>query len=291
MDFAFVVRQRLEELDLGQRDLANAAEVTESYVSQLLGRKKLPPLPNRTDLYEKMSRALGLPREELARLAALEHHQALDQKCQEAPPARFGPMRDLILRKCRPPRVRQMRAIFEKQPFGELEQIVTRTLMDIVRDEARAHVRDEIWLRSIARRGRDTYREMRVRMIDLLDIDLQDRDPRASLSDFSLFLDPLIDWWDYDLHDFTLEVELAGGSIRRFGFREETAEASGGEEPGLRKFLRDATLRSGATPEEIEILRRIHFSGGGKPTALFYYRTLQSLRDPLHFRRAKQRSA
>ncbi len=284
MDFAFVVRQRLEELGLGQRDLANAAEVTESYISQLLGRKKLPPLPNRTDLYEKMSRKLGLPREELARLAALEHHEALDQKWQEAPPARFGPMRDLILRKCRPARVRQMRAIFEKQPLGELEQMITRTLVAVVRDEARAHARDETWLRTIARRGRDTYREMRVRMIDLLD-----SDPRASIGDFSLFLDPLIDWWDYDLDDFSLEVELATGTIRRFGFREETAKTSDGEEPGLRKFLRDATLSSGATAEEIEILRRIKFSSAGKPTALFYYRILQSLRDPLHFQPARRR--
>src|ERR1700758_645390 len=128
MDFVFAVRQRLEDLGLGQRELANAAEVTESYISQLLRRKKLPPLPNRTDLYEKMSRVLGLPKMELARLAALEHHEALDDTWQEAPPARFGPMRELILRKCRPARVRQMRAIFDRQPFGELEQIITRTL-------------------------------------------------------------------------------------------------------------------------------------------------------------------
>ena len=78
MDFSFVVRRRLEELGLDQRDLANRTEVTESYISQLLGRKKLPPLPNRTDLYDKMSRVLGLTRDELARLAAIEHHEALD---------------------------------------------------------------------------------------------------------------------------------------------------------------------------------------------------------------------
>ena len=287
MNFAFVIRQRLDELGLGQRELANATEVTESYISQLLRRKKLPPLPNRTDLYEKMSEILSLPRAELARLAALEHHQALDEKWKEAPPARFGPMRELILRKCRPARVRQMRASFEKQPFGELEQMITRTLIAVVRDEARAHARDEAWLRTIAQRGKDTYREMRVRRIDLLD-----SDPRASLGDFSLFLDPIIDWWDFDVDEFTLEVELAGESVRRFRFREEdSTTASDGEEAGLRKFLRDATLSSGATPEEVEVLRRIRFSGGGKPTALFYYRTLQSLRDPLHFQRAKRAPA
>ena len=36
MDVPFVIRHRLEELGLGQRDLARAAQVTESYISQLL---------------------------------------------------------------------------------------------------------------------------------------------------------------------------------------------------------------------------------------------------------------
>src|SRR5438445_8830139 len=116
MDFAFVVRQRLEQLGIGQRQLASAAEVTESYISQLLSRKKLPPLPNRTDLYDKMSVVLGLPWEELARLAALAHHQALDQKWQEPAPARFSSMHELVLRKCRPRRQTKMKTIFQK--FG-----------------------------------------------------------------------------------------------------------------------------------------------------------------------------
>jgi transcriptional regulator with XRE-family HTH domain len=277
MDFVFVVRQRLEQLGLGQRELADAVEVTESYISQLMGRKKLPPLPNRTDLYDKMSKALGLPREELARLAATEHHRALAEKWKETPPARFGPMRELILRKCRPARLRQMRAIFEKEPFGEIEKAITRLLITAVRDEARTHARDEGWLRGIAKRGRDTYRQMRVRMIDLLE-----SDPRNSLGDYSLFLDPLLERWDFDVEEFTLLIELASGTVRRFGFREES-NATDGEVAGLRKFLRDPTLSASATAEEIDILRRIEFPAGRRPTALFYYRMLQSLRDSLHF--------
>ena len=45
MDVSLVIKERLEELGLEQRDLAAAAEVTESYISQLLTRKKLPPHP------------------------------------------------------------------------------------------------------------------------------------------------------------------------------------------------------------------------------------------------------
>jgi len=69
MDVSFVIRQRLEAFGLEQRDLARAAQVTESYISQLLTRKKAPPAPNRTDIYDRLDTFLKLPSGELARLA------------------------------------------------------------------------------------------------------------------------------------------------------------------------------------------------------------------------------
>ena len=42
MNIALLIRNRLKELKLGQRDLARAAHVTESYISQLLTQKKCP---------------------------------------------------------------------------------------------------------------------------------------------------------------------------------------------------------------------------------------------------------
>ena len=61
MDVSQLVQQKLTELGLEQRDLAEAAEVTESYISQLLSRKKMPPAPERTDIYDKLGRFLKLP--------------------------------------------------------------------------------------------------------------------------------------------------------------------------------------------------------------------------------------
>ena len=55
MDFAYVIRHRLDELGIGQRELAAAADVTESYISQLLAKKKMPPTPDRTDIYDKIA--------------------------------------------------------------------------------------------------------------------------------------------------------------------------------------------------------------------------------------------
>jgi len=62
-------------LGLEQKDLAIAAEVTNSYISQLLARKKLPPAPDRTDIYEKMARALKLPSDRLSKLAELQRRE------------------------------------------------------------------------------------------------------------------------------------------------------------------------------------------------------------------------
>ena len=137
-------------------------------------------------------------------------------------------------------------------------------------------------LRAIASAG--SYRKMRVRLIELLD-----SDPVVSIGDFSSFLEPLIQCWDFDFIHFALQVHLASGATRRFGFHEERGEHPPVEEPALRSFLRDPTLSAGVTNEEIESLRRMRFRSSRRRTALFYYRLLQNLRDPLHFRERSQR--
>jgi predicted transcriptional regulator len=48
MDVSLVIKHQLNELGLEQRDLATAAQVTESYISQLLTGKKAPPAARRT---------------------------------------------------------------------------------------------------------------------------------------------------------------------------------------------------------------------------------------------------
>src|SRR5229473_6973565 len=102
MDVCLVIKQRLEELGLEQRDLAAAAEVTESYISQLLTRKKMPPEPSRTDIYEKMGKFLKLPSGELAKLADHQRREVLKRNLESPPKPLFKEVRELILRKCTP---------------------------------------------------------------------------------------------------------------------------------------------------------------------------------------------
>src|ERR671924_1990216 len=123
MDVSQLIQQKLIELRLDQRDLADAAGVTESYISQLLSRKKMPPAPERTDIYDKLGRALKLPAGKLAGLADLQRRQELKKKIQSPPAPLFREVRELLLEKCKSDKRTHLRTIFEKEPFGEFERL------------------------------------------------------------------------------------------------------------------------------------------------------------------------
>ena len=283
MDVCLVIKTRMEELRFEQKDLAAAAEVTESYVSQLLTRKKLPPAPDRTDIYEKMERFLNLSGGKLAELADAQRREELNRGFEDPPAPLFAEVRELILRKCAPERQEQVRAIFEKQPFGELERLVTLKLLDVIKRVAREELESEKWLRAVARLSGRSYEQMRVIILDFLDTDVFHVSGENCVS----FLDPLIESWDMDLSTFSMEIvlnqRLVPGHPKKFEFAEREPDHPLEGEPGLAEFLQDATLSGNATRDEIEFLRRLRFQGK-RPTPLYYYRELQNLRDPLHFR-------
>jgi transcriptional regulator with XRE-family HTH domain len=270
-------------LGLEQRDLAIAAEVTESYISQLLTRKKAPPASNRTDIYEKMAKFLKLPNGELAKLADLQRQEELKRKLADPPTPLFNEFRELVLRKCKPDKRKQIRTIFEKQPFGELERLVTQKLLDVVKRVAREELESENWLHLVARLSNRSYEQMRVAVLEFLDTDVFD----VSIENCVSFLDPLIESWDINLATFGVEIVLnrrvAPGHPKRFEFVEKEPEPAFDEEPGLKEFLHDASLSGNATEEEIEFLKKLRLKGK-RPAPLYYYRELQNLRDPLNFR-------
>ena len=285
MDVAFVIRHRLEEFGLEQRDLARAAQVTESYISQLLTGKRAPPAPNRTDIYDKMDKFLKLPTGELARLADHQRKEQLKRALGDGATPLFREVRALILRKCHPETVSHVRAVFEKQPFGELERLVTQKLLDVVKGLALQELENAVWLRTMAELGGRSYEAMRVLVLEFLDTDIFN----VSAKHCGAFLDPLIESWDIDLATFALEIvlndRLADGNVKKFEFIELESEQHFVEEPGLKDFLRDSSLSGTATAEEVEFLKRLKFQGK-RPTRLYYYRELQNLRDPLHFQTA-----
>jgi transcriptional regulator with XRE-family HTH domain len=283
MDFPLFIRQRLKELKTEQRDLATAAQVTESYISQLLTGRKAPPAPERTDIYVRMETFLRLPAGKLAHLADLQRNEALKRKLAAPPAPLFKEMRELILRKCVPDKKQSIGAILEKEPFGALERLVAQKLLDVVQRMAKEELEDEVWLRLVARLSGRSYEQLRLIALEFLEMDIFN----VSAENCVTFLDPLIESWDIDLATFGMEIvlnrRLAPGHPKRFEFVEREAAAPGDEEAGFQAFLRDPSLKGDATAEEIEFLKRLRFARK-RPTALYYYRELQNLRDPLHFR-------
>jgi len=283
VDVSLVIRQRLAALGLEQRELARAAQVTESYISQLLTRRKAPPAPNRTDIYDKMDRFLKLPGGELARLAEVQRKEELKRELGEEPAPLFGEVRELILRKCLADTTPHVRAIFEKQPFGELERLVTHRLLDVLHAVAREELGNDYWLRMVADLSGRSFEDMRVIVLEFLDTDIFHLTREHCVA----FLDPLIESWDIDLTTFALDIVLnprvVSGHVKRFEFVERDPDRLAGDEPGLTEFLKDPALSGTATEDEVALLKRLRFKGR-RPTPLYSYRELQSLRDPLHFR-------
>jgi transcriptional regulator with XRE-family HTH domain len=283
MDVSLVIRHRLNELGLEQRDLATAAQVTESYISQLLTGKKAPPAAHRTNIYEKIEAFLKLPNGDLSKLVDLQRIEEVKRKLGDPPVPLFKEVRELILRKCASDKEKQMRAIFAKQPFGELERLVTQKLLDVVKRVAKKELESEDWLREVARLSNRDYEHIQVNIMEFLETDIF----HLSIENCVLFLEPLIESWDIDLETFGMEIVLnnrvVSEHIKKLEFIEKEFEQSFEEEPGLNKFLHDTTLSSDATEEEIMFLRKLRFKTK-RPTSLYYYRELQNLRDPLHFR-------
>jgi len=282
VDVPQVIRRRLKELGLEQKDLAAAAPVTESYISQLLARKKAPPAPDRTDIYDKIGKFLKLPGGELSKLAELQRKETLRKKVADPPRPLFREVRELTLGKCEPRKRKQVRAIFEKEPFGEIERLITQKLLDVAKRIAKEELASENWLRLVARLSKRSYEQTRVLILEFLDTDVF----HVSIENCVSFLDPLIESWDIDLENFGVEIvlnrRLALERVKRFEFQEKKPEPAVERQPGLEQFFKDASLSGDATPDEIEFLKRLKFNGR-RPAAIYYYRELQNLRDPLHF--------
>ena len=282
MNFAAFVRSRLATLGYGQKDLARAVQVTDSYISQLLTRRKAPPGRDRTDIYTKAETFLQLKPGELGRLVDIERTEEIRRKLGQASDPLFREFRALVLRKCAPEKRTEVTEIFERQPFGILEQLVTRKLLQVVQGIARKELDSENWIRLGALIGGRSHEEMRVIVLEFLDTDVF----QVSNESCAVFLDPLVESWVVELDslriDITLNGQLADNTHRTFEFVELEPTLDSEPEPGFAEFLKDPQFKDQITEEEIRLLRCQRFDSR-KPNKLYYYRALQNLRDPIHF--------
>ena len=256
--------------------------MTESYISQLLSGKKLPPASDRTELYKKTARFLGVPERQLTNLADAERQEKLKLKVLHPPRPLFLQFRSMILRKCANTRQSQVAAIFDREPFGEFERLITQTLLDVTKTAIRDELNDPSWVTRFAKLTRQTHEDAQVLILDFLDTDVF----HITLDNWVSLLGPLISEWDIDLESFELTIMLNGRFVhsraRNLKYCEARLFDQDDVEFGLTEFLNTPTLSQGITQAELAFLKSLRLPSG-RPTALYYYRELQNMRDPLSF--------
>src|SRR2546428_7790093 len=71
-----LVRRRLRELKRTPRELADAVQVSEDYIVDIVAGRRRPPAPGRSDLYAPLARFLRLHRHDLPTRARVERSAA-----------------------------------------------------------------------------------------------------------------------------------------------------------------------------------------------------------------------
>src|SRR3989449_9982118 len=80
-----LLRRRLRELKRTPRELAEAVQVSEDYMADLVAGRRRPPAPGRSDLYAPMTKFLRLHRNDLPTCARAER-AAVEAARRPGPP-------------------------------------------------------------------------------------------------------------------------------------------------------------------------------------------------------------
>ncbi len=116
-----------------------------------------------------MLKPLKFPDSELAKPTEMQHQEELKRKLADPHALLFKGVHELVRLKCKPEKQAQVQAILERQPFGEVERLITQKLFDVVRQVAREEPENEDWLRLMARVRNRRYEDMRVSILEFLD--------------------------------------------------------------------------------------------------------------------------
>ena len=152
-----LLRRRLREVNRSRDELAEVLEVPGAYLDDLISGARRPPLPGRTDIYQKMTSFLRLGRNDLA---ACAHAERADATRGEAPAPEPG-VRRLLLELCEPGTAQVLERRRVRQGSAELAGFIQR-LLDVTQGAVRRLLDDQITLRLAAGARGTTYLELRL---------------------------------------------------------------------------------------------------------------------------------
>ena len=196
-----LLAKRLEELEHTTQALAEAAEVPIEYIDDLMAGKRPPPLPGRSDLYDRMASFLKVALSDLELCATFERGDPSTVKPRTPKPA----IRTPLLALCEPKTAQKLEARRAKQGPAELVGYIQRVL-GVVQRTVRRSLADRMGLRLQARHSGKTYETARLEVLDFLDTTAA----TLTAAEVAKFIQPRIAKWDVEIDTGVLRVVMQG---------------------------------------------------------------------------------
>ncbi len=196
-----LLAKRLTELEQTSQALAEAAEVPIEYIDDLLAGNRPPPMPRRSDIYDRMASFLKVALSDLEICATFERGDPSASKPRMPKPA----IRSVLLGLCDPKTAQQLEARRTKRGPAELVGVIQRVL-GVVQREVRRSLADRVGLRLQARHSSKTYEAARLEVLEFLDTTAA----TLTAADVSKFVQPRIARWDIDIDTGVLRVVMRG---------------------------------------------------------------------------------
>jgi len=193
-----LVRRRLRELKRTPRELAEAMRVSEAYIADLVAGRRRPPAPG-SDLYAPMGKFLRLHRNDLPTCARAERSTAGTRLRRPAPE-----VRRLLLELCQPGKARLLGRRLAKPDGAELECLIVQRLLEVARGFVSRRLEDEVGLRVAATREGRSYLDVRMRLLEFLDVTADS----VTARDCEDFIRLRIASWDIDMDTRAMRIVL-----------------------------------------------------------------------------------
>jgi len=194
-----LVRRRLKELKRTPRELAEALQVSERFIAEIVSGRRRPPGPTRADVYAPMTKFLRLHRNDLPTCARAEREGEGPTRRKPSPR-----VRDLLLEMCAPDRARTLTRRVTQKGGSALDALVAQRLLEVAQGFVRRQLDDEVGIRVAASRDGCTYLELRMKYLEFLDATPSSLTP----TDVEDFMRPRIGTWDLDLETQTMRIVL-----------------------------------------------------------------------------------
>ncbi len=194
-----LVRRRLRELKRTPRELAEAVQVSETYIADLVAGRRRAPAPGRMDVYAPMTKFLKLHRNDLPTCAKAEREGETKSRRRAHPDVRRH-MLDL----CDPVRARNLARRLGRKDGAPLDRVIVGRLLEIAQGFVRRQLDDDVGIRIAASRDGCTYLEKRMKLMEFLDATPEDLKP----VDCEEFVRPRIAAWDIDLDTNAMRIVL-----------------------------------------------------------------------------------